>query len=285
MFRPLLLVMLAACGSNEPAADAPKSLEEQAAEKCPRVGMDRLGGAYIAATGNPKTRMWVEKRGAETLLWYTDPAFSNHRLEMVGTKRDKDWQFDERPRGKRAKMIAEGSEAKKRVYLQPTLKNCRLEVYPGAVDAAGKEQMPTKPKAFAEFPDSGGVVFSFAPFDETLFLGEAAKDKAVADKQVEELGEPQIDHPMGEVTVAAWTDATGDGGDGCTFAYDAFFDGQRVEGGEAQPAGDVVDGQRPWRHTFKAPYTGNHTFEIHRYKTCGGKKELIAVAGLDAVLQ
>ena len=42
---------------------------------------------------------------------------------------------------------------------------------------------------------------------------------------------------------------------------------------------------RHWTHTFEAPYTGNHRFELHRYRACdGGARELIGVAGTDAAM-
>lgn len=282
--RPSLALLLLACGETGPAEPAPKSLEEQAAEKCPRVHLDKLAGDWVLGTGDVKTRMRVVDQGGETLLWYTDPAFSNHRLELVGTKRDKDWQFEERPSGKRAKLIEAGGEEKKRVYVAPKLQRCRLEVYAGTVDAAGKETMPPKGKDFAMFPDAPGVTFSFAPFAEPLFVGEAAKGKAAADQQLAEQGEPKPDVDRGSILAAAYSVEGADGDPSCTFTATAFFDGQAVEGAAEVPAAPPADGVRVWSYTFEAPYTGNHALELHRYRTCGGKKELIAVAGLDAIL-
>ena len=66
---------------------------------------------------------------------------------------------------------------------------------------------------------------------------------------------------------------------------DLYFDDLFVDELSPMPAGEVVDGQRQWFHTWEAPYTGNHHFEMYRYRTCaGGARELIAVAGLDAIL-
>jgi hypothetical protein len=42
---------------------------------------------------------------------------------------------------------------------------------------------------------------------------------------------------------------------------------------------------RHWTHTFEAPYSGNHRFELHRFRQCdGGTRERIAVAGTDAAM-
>ncbi len=280
--RTLFLLTLVACDGDE--GPKPKTMEELAAEKCPRVHIDKMAGNWVLETGDPKTRFQIVERGGETILWITDVSFSNHRIELTGKKREKDWQFDERAKGERKRLIETSGEAPKRMYVQPRMKSCRLEVYAGSV-VSGKEQMPTSPKRFAEFPDTGGVVFSFAAFDDTLFLAAAAADKAVADKQIEDLGYAQPDTAMGTVTVGAWSAAEADGAADCTFTATAFFDGKRVKGAEAIAVAPPVEGLRHWTHTFEAPYSGNHRFELHRMRTCGGKSERIAVAGIDAILQ
>lgn len=282
--RPVLIlpaILLAAC-SAEPEGP---TVEEQAAVKCPRVAMDKLAGDWVSKSGDPKKRFRVVDKGGETLLWYVDPSFSNHRLELVGTRRDSDWQFDERPRGKRKALISQGGEQLKRVYLAPKIRKCMVDVYAGVLDGEGKETMPAKPGEYVMFPDTPGVSFSYAPFDEPVFLAEAAQKKKVADAELAELGEPRLDTRMGEVVVAAWSEAGADGDASCTFTLDAWFDDQPVEGGKDVPAAEPVDGARAWRFTYQAPYSGNHRFEIVRKRTCGGTTETIAVAGLDAVLQ
>lgn len=285
LFRISALALLVACGGESTEGPSgPKTLDEAAAAKCPRILLDKIEGDYLFGSGNPKTRFRVNKRGSETILWYLDPTYSNHRIELVGKKRDKDWQFDERPRGKRKGLIGEGGEEAKRIYIRPRLKECRLEVHAGSVKKDGSETMPPAGKKFGEFPPMEGLVFAYSPFDEPLFLGEAGLKKSVADAQMKELGEPKPDIKRGKIDVGMWTDASADGDASCTFTLDAFYDGQLVTGAADIPAQEPVDGQRHWKHQFEVPYTDNHTLEIHRHKTCGGKKERIAVAGLDVIL-
>lgn len=283
----LALASALACGGASDDAPAPPSLEEQASAKCPRVHMDKMAGDWILATGDPKTRMRVLESGGETLLWYIDPAFSNHKLELVGTKRDSDWRFDERPRGARKRLVEEGGAAKKRVYLDPKVRKCAVEVVTGTVDDAGEERIAPKAKEFLQFPEQQGVVFSYRPHDAPLFVGEAATDKAKADAQVEELGEPRRDAEMGTVPVGGWSAVADDGETSCTYTFDAYFDHRPVDGAQGVEVAAVEEGaeHRHWTHTFEAPYTGNHTFELFRYRTCdGGERELLGVMGIDAAL-
>jgi hypothetical protein len=288
MFRTTLsllaFTLAMGCGSSEPP---PKTLEELAAEKCPRVHLDgaKMAGDWLVATGNPKTRFRIRESGGTTTMWYIDPMFSNHKLELIGTKRDKDWRFEENPVGERVRLVGEGGEDRKRVYLRPRQKTCAMELYVGTVDADGVEAMPPKGKEFLQWPDGQAVTFSYAPHAEALFIGGAAKMKGKADAEIAENGRPDIEAEMGAVSVGMWSDAAADGAEGCSFTLDAYFDDQPVEGGQGQAAGTVGDGMRHWAHTFDAPYSGNHGFELHRYRQCeGGARELIAVAGIDAAL-
>lgn len=275
-----ILSALLACGP----ADTGPSVEEQVQAKCPRVHMDRLAGDWVSATGDTKTRFRVLEAGGRTVLWLADPAVSNHKLELVGTKRDKDWQFDEVPRGKRKAMIEAGGEKAKRLYVAPKLQRCAVEVYAGAVDVDGKEAMAPQPKEFLEFPATAGLELSYHPHDEPLFIGEAARSATVADQELSELGEPRYESPAGAILATAWTDAAADGAETCTFTVDAWFDDQPVANGKEVAAGAPVDGRRPWSFTFDAPYSGGHRMELHRYRACGGPRELVGVAGLEVLL-
>ncbi len=275
-----VLAALLACGAPEAAPEP----EDAASAKCPRVHMDKLAGDWILSTGDTKTRFHIEETAGGTVMWIADPSFSNHKLELAGTRREKDWQFDEVPRGKRKAMIAAGGERLKRVYVTPKSRKCSLEIYQGAVDAAGAEVLAPQPREFLQFPEGSGVVFTYRPHDEPLFIGEAALKPAVADQEMASQGEPSYASPAGAIPTTAWTAADADGGEGCTFDLDAWFDDQPVEGGQNVPAGAPVDGRRPWSFTFQAPYTGGHRLEVHRYRTCGGARELLAVAGLEVLL-
>ncbi len=272
------IVGLVGCGTPEPAGP---TLEEQVAAKCPRVHMDRMAGDWIVATGDPKRRFRVAEEAGATKLWLTDPSVSGFRLELVGTRRERDWQFDEVPRHARKRIVDAGGEPLRRLYVEPDPRKCALKVFAGAVDAAGVETVPPQPTEFLMWPD-GAPAFTFRPFDEELFVGKAATDAAAADKELAEHGAPLAMAEMGSVTVGVH--AAADEGAGCTLTYDAFFDGQAVA--EAQPAPPATAGKRTWSHTFDAPYSGNHRFELHRFQQCeGGARTLVSVAGADIALQ
>lgn len=277
----LLALALLACGTPE---SAPQTTADLAAEKCPRIGMDRLGGDYIVATGQPERRFRITSSGSDVLMWLTDPTVSNHRLELVGTMLERDWRFDERPRGARAKLVTDGGEQPKRVYVQPHPAQCSLGVTAGVVGADGKEAMPPKATEFLQFPDRDDVAFSFRPFDEPAVIGAAAKDPGTARAALADDPWTTPVAEMGDVTVAVFVDAA-TMADGCTFTFDAFFDGQRVAEAVPVPVPDPKGSTVRWSHTFAAPYSGNHRFEIKRFQTCSGERELLAMAGVDAVLQ
>ena len=69
----------ASCGAPEPVGP---TLEELAAEKCPRVHIDRLAGDWIIATGNPKTRMRLLETEAGYTAWFIGGFYA--KLELQG---------------------------------------------------------------------------------------------------------------------------------------------------------------------------------------------------------
>ncbi|MCB9664600.1 MAG: hypothetical protein H6732_10850 [Alphaproteobacteria bacterium] len=279
--RLVLPLLLLGCGGTEEAAPG---LEAQAAAKCPRVHLDRLPGDWVVATGDPERRFRVVQEGTETLLWFVDPGFSNHKLELVGTRRDTDWRFDERPRGARAELVASGGEAPKRVYVAPRLQKCSVEVYAGVALPDGKEAIPTKPVEYLQFPDQPGLVLTYRPADEPLFLDAAAGRRAEAQRQLAEQGAPTFAAAADTVEVAAWTQATADGDAACAYTADAYVDGRPVEAAQGVAA-TVVGEDRRWAVSLEGLGSGNHTFELYRYRACeGAGRELLAVAALGAVV-
>jgi len=86
------------------------------------------------------------------------------------------------------------------------------------------------------------------------------------------------------VPVGMWSKAAEDGPESCSYDMDLYFDDQLVEERRRVPAGDVRNGFRHWYVDWDANWSFNHTFEIHRFRSCGGTRELIAVAGIEAVL-
>ncbi|MCB9778745.1 MAG: hypothetical protein H6742_09300 [Alphaproteobacteria bacterium] len=300
MRLPLLLTLgtlplLLACPSSDEGAgggastSGPSEMEQKAMEKgCPT--MHSLPGQYIKVVGNApdhKYRFELLEDGGGMTAWYIDGGFT--KTVMQGEKRESDWQFTEVPDARKKASFEAGAEPLRRLYVEPRLEKCALRVSKIEVTKADGKDVEKGQPGFVEyvrFPKNHEM--TFRPCTEPVFLYDAAQDAGVAGKQVEELGTPKIDHMLGEaIPVAAWSDAAADGAESCSFDMDLYFDDMPVqEGGKAVPAGDVKDGKRQWLvPAWKAPYSGNHHFEIHRYKTCdGGQRELLGVACLEAVL-
>jgi hypothetical protein len=280
--RALLVsvVCLVACGGGE-SASGPTSMEEAAAAKCPAVHLDRMNVDWITAAGDPKTRLRIEKEGDRYTAFWVGGYF--HHMRLDGKRRDTDVRFEEVPSGSRKASVEAGTTPKTVLYVEPSYKNCALNVYKAQV-AKGKEQAEPKPQEYLPFPDQG-VVFSYEPATEVLFAGEAATSKKKADAELEELGMAKADVPSGKVPVAIWSDAAADGDAACTFDMDLYFDDQLVPELTKLPAGEVKDGVRHWFHEWDAPYGGNHHFQVYRYRTCeGGPRERIGIGALEAIL-
>ena len=255
-------------------ATEPPPVEPEVPEQCKKIHIDRLAGDWVLVKGkraDPKTRLRLESDGDGYRAYYVG-GFFDHRAMKVD-KRGKDLKLTE---------IASG-EKKVRLYVQPSLKTCSLQVNNGFV-IGDKEQVEPRTVEFLEMPDQG-VTFSYLPPTETLFLGKAAKNKAAADREVASEAGPKVDHPRGAVVMGAWSDAKADGDPGCTYDMDLYFDDQLDAELSPMPAGPAKDGVRPWTYTWDLPYTGNHNLELYRYRTCGdGKRERIGVAGVSAIL-
>lgn len=278
----LSALLLGACGGGE-ADDAP-TLEELALQKCPRVHIDRMAGDWLLATGDVKSRMQLHETDAGYTLYYVS-GFS--KFELACTKRESDLQCTEVPRLQRAAQIEAGHMDAKRFYLRPELRSCSVKVDEGTVGADGSEIVnpPTRAREFLEMPADAGT-FTYRAWDDNLFLGAAARSETTAKAQVAETGGPKADiEGSHAIPVGMWSDAAADGSSGCTFDFDVFFDGQPVDGGTHLAAGEVSGGRRHWFYEWDANWSFNHSFEMYRYKTCGGgERELIGVAGIEAVL-
>ncbi len=282
-----LLPALAGCPESDTAPAEPT--EDPRLEKCPKIHMDRMAGQWIKVNGKAAdhtVRFELNAEDGGYGMWYTGGGFSKRVLE--GERRDSDFKFTEVPEGKRKTDFESGEQGIVRLYVEPKLDKCALRVSEMEVKMKeGKEVEHPKP-GFIEFlPFPEGQPFTFRPCDGELFLAGAAKDKAVADKQTEELGGADPATGLGEaIPVAAWTDAAADGAETCSYDMDLYFDDRPVKDKQAVPAGEVKDGSRHWYvEAWSAPYSGNHHFQQYRYKTCdGGERELIGVSCLEAVL-
>lgn len=285
----LPLPLLLACPQQDADEPAAPSIEEQAIAKgCPT--MSTVAGDYLLVMGNTpdhKNRFRIMEDGDGTYtMWYIDGGFA--RRVMDGVKREQDIQFTEIPDARKKAAYDQGAEPLKRVYVEPRIEKCALRVNRLNVENKGGKEVETGSPLmveFVRFPKTQEVAWQ--PCDGHVFLYDAAQSWPKAKAQLDDGGYPKVDHALGEaIPVAAWTDAAADGADTCTFDMDLFFDDLPVvEGGKAVPAGAVQDGKRQWLvPAWKAPYSGNHHFELHRYKTCGGARELVGVSCLEAVL-
>ncbi|MBA2322141.1 MAG: hypothetical protein H0V89_13430 [Deltaproteobacteria bacterium] len=259
--------------------------EPEVPERCRGVHLDRLGGDWVLVRGTTaehttRVRILDDDAGGYS-AWYTAGAFT--KVQMKGTKKPDENRvvFTEEPTPLKAKQYAAESASLSRLFVEPDLGACVLKVQIRRIAPGGTEQIVEKVE-FAAFPKTAGVELAWQPATEPLFLGPAARDAKLAAKQMAELGEPQPDAPFGTVPVGTWSDAAADGGEGCTFDMDLWFDDLPKAANVA--AGEVKAGRRLWYTDWEAPYSGNHYFEIHRFATCGGERRLLGIAAVSAVL-
>lgn len=276
-------VVATACTGGESAPEI-DPLEAAAAEKCPEVHLDRMDTDWIIESGDPKTRLRIARDGDAYKAYFVGGMFQ--AVELKGERREKDVRFVEVPSATRLEFEKKGQKKRRTLlFVEPSYRTCALNVFIGSLEE-DVENVPPKPTEFLVFPKSGGVTFTYEPWTEPLFVGDAAKKKDVADKQLEETGAAKPDVEMGEaVPVGMWSKADEDGDAACTYDMDLYFDDKLMTEPAKVPAGKVEDGSRHWYHEWNAPYSGNHSFQIYRYRTCdGGQRELIARAGIEAIL-
>ena len=291
-FALALLPLLAGCPETDTQPEAPT--EDPRLEKCPKIHMDRMAGQWIKVNGKAadhtyRFELMADGAGESVqkyTMWYTGGGFTKRVLQ--GERRDHDFKFTEVAEGKRKADFEAGEQGIVRLYVEPKLDSCALRISELEVKMKeGKEVEQAKPGFVEYLPFPENQPFSFRPCDGQLFLADAAKSKAVADKQVEALMGPDPATSLGEaIPVAAWTDAAADGDAACAYDMDLYFDDRPVKDKQAVPAGEVKDGSRHWYvEAWSAPYSGNHHFQIFRNRTCdGGQRELIGVSCLEAVL-
>lgn len=280
----LPLLALVSC-SQETPPDV--ELDEEAPEgdvpvQCRNVHLDHLDTDWVSVQGsvaNPKIRLRVLKtaEGVYEAFW-VDGSFTRRR--MAGKRREKDVKLVEVLTPEKQ---ASGDTSLVSVSLRPRPQSCSVRATIGRTDEGVDVVMGTAIE-LVPFPLVEGVTFSYAPADEPLFLGDAAKSRAVRDRQVA-AGGPTSDIALGTIPVGTWSSVEADGDPACTYDMDLYFDDQLVTNLSPMPAGEVADGHRHWFHAWDAPFSGNHHFEMVRHRTCAeGARELIAIAGIDAIL-
>ncbi|MEC8423294.1 MAG: hypothetical protein VX000_05925 [Myxococcota bacterium] len=276
------IALLVGC-SDEESSDGPKT-----EDKCPSVSMEGLFGQWIMVDGDRGDHTHrFEIRPDGPSMWLVDGGFT--RRAMAGEKRQKDYVFTESAGDRRMAAFRAGEEGLVRLYVEPWKQKCSLRVTRVEVRLTdGKETERPAPgfKEYLPFPDN--VTFNFRPCDGPLFLGDAARDRRLAEHQVSKTGAPDPVHALGEaIPVGVWSRADADGDAGCAYDMDLYFDDRPVDGAERVTAGAVEGDHRPWFvAAWRAPYSGNHHFEMWRYRSCeGGVRTLIDTRCLEAVLQ
>jgi len=279
---PLMILLAAGCGATG-EVEAP-AVED----KCPEISMEGFAADWIKVKGNSgdhKTRLRVVNEGGTWTGWYVGGFFK--KMTMTGVLRSNDLKLTEVMDGEAQAAFEAGERTKTRIYLEPNKKRCAMRVMEVAVSSGEGGEKEAQKGGYIEYlPFPPGQEFTYRPTTEALFLGEAADKYAVAEEQLKEKGGPDPLTALGEaVPVGMWSDAEADGAaEGCAYDMDLYFDDRPLDGGQAVAAGEVADGRRHWRHDFYAPYSGNHNFEMYRYRTCGGGRELIAAAGIEGIL-
>ena len=284
----VLAVLLAACGA-EPAP--PPAAED----KCPRVSME-LEGQWLrvnGSAGDPKHRFEVRKAGDAVSLWYVGGAFTKKALK--GERRASDWRFTQEISAAQTEAFQKGELELTRVYVEPQKKTCAMRVSVGTVrwDAAANKERETIAPGFQEFlPMPEGGTFTFQPCDGPVFFAKAATDWKAAEAELQNGGAAYATSLGEALSVGAWTDAAADGDPACTYDMDLFYDDKPAKDKDNKARGPVVAGavvgdKRPWTVTdWYSPWSGNHNFELYRYRTCaGGPRELIGVSCTEGVLQ
>jgi hypothetical protein len=275
---PILLGALVACGDEEPVQTAP-------ADPCPEISLDGMAGDWIkvqGSSGDHKTRLRVLTEGGAWSGWYVNGGF--RKMQMSGELRTEDLMLTQVPTGAKKDAFDQGQDTITRLYFQPNKKKCSMRVVEVRLSMVeGKEKEQQVGAGYTEylpFPES--QEFTYRPCDDSAFIDEAARSWKVARKQLDE-GSVNPVGALGEaVPVVAWVEDPAL--EGCTYDADLYFDDRPAEGKQAVPA-TTVDGMlRFGADDWYAPYSGNHHFEIYRYKTCGGERELMAVSCLEAVL-
>lgn len=279
-------VMASAC-SSEPEKPATPVVQDP----CPDIGMDKMANDWLkirGQKGDHKNRFRVVGEPGAYEAWLVPGMFQHVRLK--GTSREKDILFEQVLTAEQETQWKAGTTGRIRMTVEPNKKQCELKVVileswfqDGQETEKRRESMNEK---FIPFPAENKVEFTYRPADGPLFIGDSAKDRSKADAEIKKYGQPEPTHEFGEkIPLGVFTKVADDGDPSCTYDMDLFFDDQPVEGKKNVPAQEP---KGDWRHWYVpewyAPYSGPHHFEIYRYRTCGGKRELIGVNALEAVL-
>ena len=269
----------------EPAEPPPPPPVE---DKCPEVSFDGMAIDWIHVKGNTGDhthRMRIFKEEGEWRAWYVGGFFK--KVELIGQQRSNDVLFKESLSPEKETIYKAGGSKKLQLYVRPKKSTCSLHVTPFNLEIKqGKEvEIPIERSAQEYLPFPENQVFTYRPCDEALSIGPAASNRALREKEIKQLGTPNYQLEGDAIWPAGfWSDASADGDPSCSYTMDLYFDDRPVAGKQGLPAGEVKKNLRHWYAEWEAPYSGNHHFEMYRYRTCDEKKELIAVSCIEAVL-
>ncbi len=250
-------------------------------DPCPEIALDGLTRDWVKVSGSQADHTYririFEEGPADALVfkaWYVGGGFG--KISMTGELRTDDLMLtdDREP---------VGDETVTRLYFQPHKPKCAMRVVEVKLPADGKEkQVGAGYVEWLPMPDEPS--FTYRPCDGQAFVGKAATGWKVAKKETE-VGVNPVTALGEEVSVGAWSVAEEDGDPSCIYDMDLYFDDRPVEG-DPVPAGQVnAEGRRHWLATFRAPFSGNHHFELYRHRSCeGGERELVGVACIEAIL-
>jgi hypothetical protein len=279
----LCLILAMSCGDDAPE-EAPSGNE-----KCPRVAVDNLDGQWVRVSGSAgdTTHRFEVRRTSGGGYEATFIQGGFERLQATGIAHKSVVVFTEQLQGEKLKQYSRGKRMKRQLHIEPRLKSCSLRLsHVGLKKVGEKEVEQNLPGRDEYLPFPEGQPFSFHSCDGHLFLGKAALTSKAASWEMNSSGGPKRSHQLGkQIPVGVWTDAASDGDASCTYSMDLWFDDRPVKNQQALPAGKVNKGKRRWFvKEWSAPYSGNHHFLMERFRTCGGKRELIGVSCIDAVL-
>ncbi len=282
-----VLLFLGACDGKEP----PPPPEDP----CPRIDAQKLAGDWIKVVGTKADHRSRMRIGGtpEAYEMILVPGNFN-RVRLKGRVEGETVEFEQVITPEEESEFLSGQRIRNRISIRPTKAKCALRVRTDMLSVRnGAEQTRTGSlEEYMPFPEE--VTFTFDPPDGPLFMDDAARSRKAMEAQIKERGgpDPEGGHSTA-IPVGAFVPADQDGEPSCTYDFDLYFDDQPYKGEAGDPsagrglaAGEVRDGFRHWFvPAWYAPYSGNHHFEMWRYRTCsGGQRERIAVQALDAVL-
>ncbi len=283
-FLTFLLCLVAACSQQQ----EPQQVQE---DPCPNIALDKLAGDWIrvyGSKGDHKNRLRIVG-GPDSYEAYLVPGFFS-KIHMKGEKRDADVKFTQVMTPAEEAQWRANQRTRFRLYVEPYKRKCSLRVIVAEIWIVNGNEVEKPRKSgyeeFLPFPEES-VVFTFLPADGPLFLGAAAKNRSVAEAQIAKLGEPDPSHRLGKaIPVGVFTRVSDDGDPSCKYDMDLYFDDKALEDRQKLPASPPKGGFRHWYvPDWFAPYSGNHMFEIYRYRSCGdGKRVRIGINAIEGVL-